>query len=60
MFAAVLVPQDVCKVPDVVFEPAPKNQLISKLAELSLSNAPVVSPAKVTVLNSQVLETLTV
>jgi hypothetical protein len=50
----------VCKVPDVKSVPAPNQKIISKLFELSFLNAPVVSPANVIVLNSQVLETFTV
>ena len=54
LFAAVFVPQEVCKVPDVKLVPAANQKSISKDAALSLSNAPVVSPAKVIVFFSQV------
>jgi hypothetical protein len=60
MFANVLVPQDVCKVPDVKVEPAANQKFNSKLDPLLFVNAPVVSPAKVTVLNSHVLVVFTV
>jgi hypothetical protein len=52
--------QVVPNVPEVKSVPAPNQKFNLKLSPLSLFNAPVVSPGKVAVLNSQVSVNLTV